>query len=410
MSIVHPCGITFSVEVFWDNSSWTDMTDDIRRLSIQTCKRSPMSNVFEPGRLVMVVNNRDRKYDPNYAAGTHYGDLKPGRLVRVRFASPLNSVRNVWWGFVDRFVFDPHRSGKDMTTTITCVDELSRAAWARVPAGTTPGIAAGDNAFDRLTQIAATIAVGPEFNDAGGDNFVVAFSGQDRWDTGSDHALVDEIRKVALLEGGPIIPNAVGGIDVWDRNWFARRSKSTTYQTGISCNGGNFPAFDISVRFDADDLVTAIAMTDELGNAVVSIDAVAEADYGTRYPSASYTGLPSLNDEDLEGAAQAALATRASETFRFESVTFKPAQHPDWPDELVPLEVLDRVRVGWTPVDILPAISADYFIDGIAHEITADEWVTSLSLWPCAPFDAAVSDVLFTLDSSALDGFHVLGL
>ena len=82
-AVDHPVGINISVQVFWDNAIWSDITDDVRSMELRTCRRASEGLLFEPGSLSLVLDNRDRKYDPLNSAGTYFGDLKPGRQVRV---------------------------------------------------------------------------------------------------------------------------------------------------------------------------------------------------------------------------------------------------------------------------------------------------------------------------------------
>jgi hypothetical protein len=66
------------------------------------------------------------------------------------------------------------------------------------------------------------------------------------------------------------------------------------------------------------------------------------------------------------------------------------------------LVLLSRITVVWTPTGTGSAISGDYFIDGITHDITPGDWTTTYSLWPCASFDAA-SPNASTWDSGTWD-------
>ena len=155
MAINHPVGLTLTVEVFWDNAIWYDITADVRSMELRTCRRGSEGLIFEPGSLTLVLNNNARKYDPLYSSGTYFGDLTPGRQVRVFLDSASAPQTQVWRGWTDRFFFSYDRSNNDSTTTITCIDALAIAALGVVPVGVTPGVQPGDDVAERLAQIEA---------------------------------------------------------------------------------------------------------------------------------------------------------------------------------------------------------------------------------------------------------------
>ena len=112
MSVVHPVGVTVAVEVFWNNSIWSDITADVRGMVVQSSQRSRLANTWDGGRLVLRLDNSARKYDPLNSSGTYFGNLKPGRLARVK----LNGAE-VWRGKIDRFQIDYDKSNKDSIAT-----------------------------------------------------------------------------------------------------------------------------------------------------------------------------------------------------------------------------------------------------------------------------------------------------
>ena len=71
--------------------------------------------------------------------------------------------------------------------------------------------------------------------------------------------------------------------------------------------------------------------------------------------------------------------------------------------------MLSRVTVNYTPTLTGSAIAADYFIDGITHEVSPGDWTTTYSLMPANRFDEAIPDDLFIIDTSLVDGTHLVG-
>jgi hypothetical protein len=85
---VHGSRPTFAVELSlatdpFDAPSWTDETAFVRSFTM-TRGRQQALDVFQPGTATVEVDNSDRRFDPNYSAGPHFGDLLPGRRGRIR--------------------------------------------------------------------------------------------------------------------------------------------------------------------------------------------------------------------------------------------------------------------------------------------------------------------------------------
>ena len=62
--------------------TWVDVTGDVRAVNIERGRQSEL-DAIRPGEASIVLDNRDRSYDPANAAGAYYGDLGRGRPVRV---------------------------------------------------------------------------------------------------------------------------------------------------------------------------------------------------------------------------------------------------------------------------------------------------------------------------------------
>lgn len=413
MTITHPLGIDIQVLLF-DGTTNQDISADVRAMTIQSCKRSPLRQAWEPGVTTLQVDNSARKYDPLYTSGLFYGKLKPGMPLTVAFdsaTSTLGLLDTQVNNQTDRFTIDFDKSNKDSLVTIRTVDALTNTAFGVIPAGSsTSGLTAGDKAYQRaldLSGLAGASFATPVGAIGAAVDFVGSTSGT--LDTSSSTRLLDEYEKCADLEQGPMLSGrAAFQVEFYHRHWFKRRTNSATSR--VTVGTGGIPFQDVSVAFDADEIITAVVMQDQSGNAVVAIDTAGEAVYGTKYPSVQFSNIPSLNDEDLEGAANTVLALRATEQFRIQSLTVKPGSHSSWRKWVIDLDLLDRITVVWTPTNTGSAISADYFIDGITHQITPGDWTTTYSLWPCAPFDAAVPGSLFIVDSSLVGGTDVVGL
>lgn len=110
---------------------WEDITSDVRFWDVSR-GRSRELEPFQPGRATIVLSNLSRQYDAVYAAGLHFGDLRPMRRVRIR--ETFNGVTYpVFDGFVDRWQLDYPAVGKDATATLTATDAVKVFARTDLP-------------------------------------------------------------------------------------------------------------------------------------------------------------------------------------------------------------------------------------------------------------------------------------
>jgi hypothetical protein len=414
MAIDHPVGINVKVEVRWAPPTWSDITSDVRFLEMRSSQRSRLQQTFDPGSLRMVLDNSARKYDPLYSSGTFFGNLRPGRDVRVTFDSASAAATEVWYGRTDKFLIDYDQSNRDSTMTLTCEDALSAAGRGQVPAGAgmaaTYGAGSGTTLVTRLSSL--NVAAGSPIDSISQPSYlpsmVATFAPWSEWDETQSHNLLDEVRACSDLEVAPIVSRTTGFIlDCHGRHWFKERSGSANIQTTLGTGG--LPFYSVTPLFDADELITAVSMSDLDGNAVIAIDSAGVTAYGTRYPAASYDRLPSQFDEVLEGAANTMLSLRATEEFRLDEVVVKPGSSTSWRQYTIELELLDRVTVNFTPTGTGSAIAADYFIDGITHQISPGDWTTVYSLMPANRYDEALPGDLFVVGSSLVGGGDLVG-
>lgn len=117
MSVTLADGVVVTVEIGFSTSAgsgtvplnstfssitWTDVSADVRSLSIRRGRSSELDR-FTTGSASVVFGNADRKYDPEYSAGTYYGKLTPGRPIRIKAQPSGGSTSSIFFGFVDQW-------------------------------------------------------------------------------------------------------------------------------------------------------------------------------------------------------------------------------------------------------------------------------------------------------------------
>lgn len=140
MSVTWFDGVTITVEVAFATAplatvpTWTDVSDYVRDIRIDRGRSDEFSQ-FGPGTASVTFSNRDRRFDPTFAAGPYFGNLLPMKKIRIRATySAVTYDRYV--GFVQGWPQD-YEFTFDSTVTVNCVDasrflaaeELQRSAY-----------------------------------------------------------------------------------------------------------------------------------------------------------------------------------------------------------------------------------------------------------------------------------------
>ena len=116
MSVTLADGVVLTVEIGFSTTAgsgpvpinstlasitWTDVSSDVRSCSIKRGRSSELDS-FTTGSCQITFANADRKYDPEYASGTYYGKLTPGRPIRIKATPPSGSATGIFFGFTER--------------------------------------------------------------------------------------------------------------------------------------------------------------------------------------------------------------------------------------------------------------------------------------------------------------------
>lgn len=86
---------------------------DIRAIDINRGRNRELDQ-YQAGRMTVVLDNRDRHYDPQYSAGPNFGNVKP--MKRIRLRAVWDTTYDLFTGFVDSWDQD-----YDMTKEAVCV-------------------------------------------------------------------------------------------------------------------------------------------------------------------------------------------------------------------------------------------------------------------------------------------------
>jgi len=111
-----PIGSTLS------SITYTDVTSDVRRLSIKRGRSSELDD-FTTGNCQIIFGNEDRKFDPEYTSGPYYGKLTPGRPIRIQAIAPGDIGQTIFQGYVDQWDQE-YTNPNDATASVTASDSF----------------------------------------------------------------------------------------------------------------------------------------------------------------------------------------------------------------------------------------------------------------------------------------------
>lgn len=100
---------------------WTDVTSYVREVTTNRGRQDEWQH-FGTGTATVVLDNRDRRYDPTYTAGPYYGFLYPRRQIQIQGTVDNVNYYNIFRGFIAGWPVELKNAGYDSTVTLECFD------------------------------------------------------------------------------------------------------------------------------------------------------------------------------------------------------------------------------------------------------------------------------------------------
>jgi hypothetical protein len=124
--------IAFTDGPYTATPAWTEVTTYVRSITTHRGRSSDLDQ-FDTGTAQIVLDNRDRRFDPFYTSGPYYPNgLTPRRPIRI-VGQIGGQTYEVFRGFVAGWPVTWSEAGKDSTVTIQCFDALGLMANEVVP-------------------------------------------------------------------------------------------------------------------------------------------------------------------------------------------------------------------------------------------------------------------------------------
>ena len=359
-----------------------DITDRLISASTQRGKSVALDRI-DAGNSNIVLDNADRLFDPLFESGFYYGNLVPGREVKISCNG--FPVINTFIDDID-IAYEP---GNRSVVSIQGVDGLSDLTINNLPE-VSPDVELSGARVERILDL-------PEVNWPVDDRDI---------DEGtsllSDTEITEGTQTISYLQ--LIATSEAGEVFVSKDNKFVFKGRNTPpripdliFTDEASILGFTvIPFADLGVVYGTEELYNRILVTNDqlFPDEATAEDAASQAAYGPR----SYTveGLLNNDPDELQYLADFLLARFKEPQYRFNSLSvvmdiLSEAQQ----DEVLDLEIGDIVQVRFTPSGIPPAIEQYVRIIGISHDWQNNEKRINLSL-------ERLDFTLFVLDSPVL--------
>jgi hypothetical protein len=360
-------GLLDNTEFTLGGTRFFDITDRLITVSTQRGKSVALDRI-DAGNSSINLNNSDRLFDPLFESGFYFGQLIPGKEVRIS-CNDFPVIRT----FIDdiNIAYEP---GNRSVVSITGVDGLSGLTTNNLPE-VSPDLELSGARVTRILDL-------PE----------VAWPIDDRIiDEGnsllSDTEITEGEQAISYLQ--LIATSEFGEVFVSKDNKFVFKERNSTPRVPnlIFSDEASIPGYtvipfaDLGVVFGSEELYNRIVVSNDqlFPDEAIAEDLESQAIFGPR----SYTveGLLNNDPDELQFLADFLLASYKQPQYRFNSLsvvmdTLSESQQ----DELLDLEIGDIVQVRFTPSGIPPAIEQYVKIIGISHDWSNTEKRINLNL------------------------------
>ena len=361
-------GLLDSASCTLSGDRFFDITDRLISASTSRGKNQALDRI-DAGNLNIVVDNFDRLFDPLYANGFYFGQLIPGKEIRIS----CNDFP-VIYGTIDDIdiAYEP---GNRSIASFQATDGLSFLTQNNLPE-VFPDVELSGARVTRILDL-------PEIDwPADKRSIDTGNSLMSDTDVAQGTQAIGYLQLVATSESGEVFVSK-------DNNFVFKERNSTPNLPNIiftdeaSISGYTvIPFAELGVVYGTEELYNRIVLTNDFP--VFPDEATAEdLDSQVLYGPHSYNQTGLLNNElsDLESLANFLLLRFKEPQYRFNSLSvvmdiLSQAQQ----DEILDLEIGDIVQVRFTPSSIPPAIEQYVRVIGISHDWQNNEKRINLSL------------------------------
>jgi hypothetical protein len=344
-----------------------DITDRLLVASTSRGKNQALDRI-DAGQLSISVDNSDREFDPLNPQGTYFGQLIPGKEIRI-------SCNNypVIYGYVDDLdiAYEP---GNRSVVSFQASDGLSNLTINNLPE-VVPDLELSGARVTRILDLPEIVwPLDARSIDTGNSEL-------------SDTTITEGTSAISYLQ--LVATSEAGEVFVSKDNKFVfqERNRPPGVIDLIFTDEASIPGFttipfaELSVVYGSEQLYNRIVISNDqaIPDEAIAEDAQSQLVYGSR--SYSQSGLLLNSTDDLQYLADLLLARFKEPQYRFEALSvILDVLTETQQNEVLDLEIGDIVQIRFTPSGIPPAIDQYVRVIGISQDWSVDEKRINLSL------------------------------
>jgi hypothetical protein len=353
--------------------SWTDITSYTRGLEIRRGRTFALDQ-FGPSTATILLDNTDRRFDPDYNSGAYYPDVKVLTPIRIRGAKPGGTLRLLYRGFVRAWPQQWTETGRIATSKIDCVDGMMFLSQAHLTGTSITGALSGT-------------MIGDVLDDVGWPNVRDVDAGRSALQTivVKREPALSVIQRIARSENTWFYFNREGQARFPSRHY--RPTSERTPHVGFTDKGtpgGSAANWLYYRRFEQpfdDAQIWNRVLTQRAGKTrVTGIGNQLSIDrYGKRV--LSLFNLLAVNQQQEEAAGGWALRVFKEPSKRARAQLRLNGQTGAAVDDAMTLDVDKMVEVQ-RDYGTGQAVDANFYVEGITHRVGLDWWDVEVELSP----------------------------
>lgn len=363
-----------------------DVTSRVKQYTVRRGKSRQLEN-FNAGIATVTFDNRDRAFDPTFAASPYYGQIIPKREIRI-----TTNTNRRYTGLVDDWNLDYSVSGES-SASVSASDAFSRLANQTLSGGTaTPQLSGA-----RVTAVLDSSDVQWPADARSIDSGTVSLGADVQ---AADSSVLEYLQLVEATELGNFYVDKSGNLVFKDANSLIPRSGSVTV---FSDDNSGIPYSTMQVVYGSELLHNQVVASSVSASGTVQADKLqSQADYGIYTYARSDLLMSTIGA--VEDYATAVVRKYANPEYRFEALTI--ALHTlteAQVSEVLALELGSLCQIVFTPNGVAPPISKYASVISIAESVDTVRHNVTLGFATVDYASFILDDVVFgRLDSGQL--------
>ena len=323
-----------------------DVTEYLISVSIDRGKNREL-DVYDPGLANVVLQNRERIFDPLYVASPFYGQIIPKRAIRISYDNQLAFV-----GVIDDWNFSYSPNGESL------VSAAASDAFVYFSNQTLDTITyTAQKPGERIATVLSNASVNWPLENRDLETGLTTITGDT---VEQDTNVLDYLQTVTRSEPGSLFIGRTGNVVFKDRRTTATSGGVTFADdgTGITYNA-------LGIEYGSETLYNEILIGATGGTAIAN-DLASQAEYGVL--NLTQTGLLIQSADDVASIASILGQKYSQPEYRFKNLEVQLDElTTNQQLEILNLEIGSVVRIKFTPNGIAPAIDRYAEVIQVSH-------------------------------------------